>query len=155
MDEKQFFNNLPAFQDLPAAEESALLDSMNLFEFAAGYTFYTPGTPTQEMFLLLDGGVQVVRDDDNANAIESAELRAGEVFGLLGLVANLPATSTARAVTAVKVAQITQSAYDALAGVAPTVALRLQRMIAVQLARELQFRNRLLRARMRIDMTGA
>jgi len=134
MDEKQFFNNLPAFQDLPSAEESALLDALRIFDFAVGYTFYTPGTPTQEMFLLLDGGVQVVRDDDNAHPIESSELRAGEVFGLLGLVANLPATCTARAVTPVKVAQITQTAYESLAGVAPTVALRLQRMIAVQLS---------------------
>jgi len=155
MDEKQFFNNLPAFQDLPQSETSALLDSLHLFDFAPGYTFYTPGTPTQEMFLLLEGGVQVVRGDDSEAAIESAELRAGEVFGLLGLVPNLPATSTARAVTPVKVAQITQAAYLALIDIAPTVALRLQRMIAVQLARELQFRNRLLRARMRIDMGAA
>lgn len=155
MDEKQFFNNLPAFQDLPASETSVLLESLHLFEFASGYTFYTPGTPTQEMFLLLEGGVQVVRGDDSETAIESSELRAGEVFGLLGLVPNLPATSTARAVTAVKVAQISQAAYQGLIDTAPTVALRLQRMIAVQLARELQFRNRLLRARMRIDMAAS
>lgn len=155
MDEKQFFNNLPAFQDLPASETSALLESLQLLSFAAGYTFFTPGTPTQEMFLLLEGGVQLLRDDGSDVAIESSELRAGEVFGLLGLVADLPATSTARAVTPVKVAQITQSAYHALIGSAPTVALRLQRMIAVQLARELQFRNRLLRARMRIDIAAA
>jgi CRP-like cAMP-binding protein len=155
MDEKQFFNNLPAFQDLPALETVALLESLHLFDFAAGYTFYTPGTPTQEMFLLLEGGVQVVRDDGSDVAIESSELRAGEVFGLLGLVVNLPATSTARAVTPVKVAQITQAAYQGLIEAAPTAALRLQRMIAVQLARELQFRNRLLRARMRIDSAAA
>jgi CRP-like cAMP-binding protein len=155
MDEKQFFNNLPAFQDLPASETISLLESLHLFDFAVGYTFYTPGTPTQEMFLLLDGGVQVVRDDGSDVAIESSELRAGEVFGLLGLVVNLPATSTARAVTPVKVAQITLAAYRILSDVAPTAALRLQRMIAVQLARELQFRNRLLRARMRIDSAAA
>ncbi len=155
MDEKQFFNNLPAFQDLPLAETGALLDSLHLFDFAPGYTFYTPGTPTQEMFLLLEGGVQVVRGDAGEAAIESSELRAGEVFGLLGLVPHLSATSTARAVTPVKVAQITQIAYQALAEIAPTVALRLQRMIAVQLARELQFRNRLLRARMRLDIAAS
>lgn len=154
MDEKQFFNNLPAFQDLPQSETSALLDSLHQFDFAPGYIFYTPGTPTQEMFLLLEGGVQVVRGDDSEAAIESSELRAGEVFGLLGLVSNLPATCTARAVTPVRVAQITQAAYLGLVDIAPTVALRLQRMIAVQLARELQFRNRLLRARMRIDMAA-
>jgi CRP-like cAMP-binding protein len=155
MDEKQFFNNLPAFQDLPQAETSALLESLQLLEFAPGYTFYSPGTPTQEMFLLLEGGVLVARGDDGEAAIESSELRAGEVFGLLGLVPGLPATSTARAVTPVKVAQITQTAYQALIDNAPTVALRLQRMIAVQLARELQFRNRLLRARMRMDMSAS
>ena len=154
MDEKQFFNNLPAFQDLPLPETSALLEALNLCDFASGYTFYTPGVPTQEMFLLLDGGVQVVRGDDSEIAIESSELRAGEVFGLLGLVADLPATSTARAVTPVKVAKITQTAYQGLTESAPTAALRLQRMIAVQLARELQFRNRLLRARMRLDIAA-
>ncbi len=154
MDEKQFFNNLPAFQDLPHSETDILLQALQRAEYATGYTFFIPGTPTTEMYLLLDGGVQVVRTDDNGAAMESAELRAGEVFGLLGLVPNVPATSTARAVSAVTVAHINQASYALLAQQAPKAALRLQRMVAVQLARELQFRNRLLRARMRMDMAG-
>lgn len=154
MDEKQFFNNLPAFQDLPQDETDLLLQALQRSEYASGYTFFVPGVPTTEMFLLLEGGVQVIRTDDNDAVMESAELRAGEVFGLLGLVPNVPATSTARAVSAVTVAHINQHDYASLASQAPKAALRLKRMVAVQLARELQFRNRLLRARMRIDLAG-
>ncbi|MBC7918381.1 MAG: cyclic nucleotide-binding domain-containing protein [Rhodoferax sp.] len=154
MDEKQFFNNLPAFQDLPQGETDLLLQALQRREYASGYTFFVPGVPTTEMFLLLEGGVQVVRTDDNEAVMESAELRAGEVFGLLGLVPSVPATSTARAVSPVTVAHINQQDYLTLAQQAPKAALRLKRMVAVQLARELQFRNRLLRARMRIDMAG-
>ena len=154
MDEKQFFNNVPAFKDLPAAETDVLLQTLKAAQYAPGYTFFTPGTPTTDMYLLMHGGVQVVRSDDNDGVMESAELRAGEVFGLLGLVPNVPATSTARAVSAVMVAHISQQGYQELAQTAPSAALRLKRMVAVQLARELQFRNRLLRARMRIDMAG-
>lgn len=154
MDEKQFFNNVPAFKDLPDGETDVLLQTLKAAQYAAGYTFFTPGTPTTDMFLLMHGGVQVVRTDDNDAVMESSELRAGEVFGLLGLVPNVPATSTARAVSPVMVAHISQQGYADLAQQAPSAALRLKRMVAVQLARELQFRNRLLRARMRIDMAG-
>lgn len=154
MDEQQFFNNVPAFKDLPTAETDVLLQTLRAAQYATGYTFFVPGTPTTDMFLLMDGGVQVVRSDDNNEVMESAELRAGEVFGLLGLVPNVPATSTARAVSPTMVAHISQQGYFELATSAPGAALRLKRMVAVQLARELQFRNRLLRARMRIDMAG-
>lgn len=152
MDEKQFFNNVPAFKDLPTAETDVLLQTLKAAQYATGYTFFVPGTPTTDMYLLIQGGVQVARTDDNGAVMESAELRSGEVFGLLGLVPNVPATSTARAVSPATVAHISQQGYRDLAISAPGAAMRLKRMVAVQLARELQFRNRLLRARMRLDM---
>jgi len=154
MDVKQFFNNVPAFQDLPAEETAVLLETLHLADYPAGYTFFQQGIPTQGMYLLLDGGVLVARSDDQEAVIESSELRAGEFFGVLGLVSNVPSTTSARTLTAASVAQISQEGYHALTSRAPTAALRLQRMVAVQLARELQFRNRLLRARMRMDMSG-
>lgn len=149
MEFRNFLTSLPAFDGLPAAELDTLVRSMRTEPHVNGHVFFSQGAATETLYLLLEGSVRVSRLDDAGNAIDAQELRGGEFFGLLGLVENLPATSTAAATSSVAIACLDRAAYLNLFTVAPLVALRLEYMTAVQLARELQFRNRLLRARMR------
>ncbi len=153
MEFKQFLGSLPAFDGLPASDLDILISALHIDQHIAGHVFFNQGGPTHTLYLLLDGGVQVSHGDEHGTPIESAELRSGEVFGLLGLVRDLPATSTALATSTVTVACLKYEDYQTLFVKAPVAARRLQRMVAVQLARELQYRNRLLRVRMRKDLT--
>lgn len=153
MEFKQFLRSLPAFEDLPESDFNVLLSAIRVNQHLANHVFFSQGGPTHALYLLLDGGVQVTYSDDQGAPIETKELRSGEVFGLLGLVRDVPATSTALATTStVTVGALDYETYQTLFAKAPVAARRLQRMVAVQLARELQYRNRLLRVRMRKDL---
>ncbi len=149
MEFRQFIATLPAFEDLPAQDIEALLQVLHYEPHIAGYDFFTQGESHPVMHVLLDGGVRVTRHDDAGTVVDAAEVRGGELFGLLGLVDNLPATAGATATSAVGVASLNREGYQWLFAAAPALARRLEYMIAVQLARELQYRNRLLRARLR------
>jgi CRP-like cAMP-binding protein len=149
MEFRKFLSSLPAFDGLPAAELDALVQMMRSEAHSSGYTFISQGAPIGTLYVLLEGSVQVTRHDNAGNAIDPQELRSGEFFGLLGLVDDLQATTTVTATSPVAVACVERDAYRSLFSTAPSVALRLDYMVAVQLARELQYRNRLLRARMR------
>jgi CRP/FNR family transcriptional regulator, cyclic AMP receptor protein len=149
MEFRNFLSSLPAFDGLPAAELDILVQTMRTEPHTNGYTLFAQGDFTDTLYVLLEGSVRVSRLDDAGNAIDAQELRGGEFFGLLSLVDKLPATSTAVTTSPVAVACLEREAYRRLFSTAPSVALRLEYMTAVQLARELQYRNRLLRARMR------
>ncbi|HEY3430976.1 MAG TPA: Crp/Fnr family transcriptional regulator [Rhodocyclaceae bacterium] len=155
MEFRQFIASLPAFEGLPEQDFEALLQVLHYEPHIEGYEFFTQGTPHGAMYVLLEGSVRVTHRDDNGNQVDALELRSGEVFGLLGLVEDgLPATATATATTPVGAVTLTREAYQWLFAAAPTLAHRLQYMIAVQLARELQYRNRLLRIRIRTGATA-
>lgn len=147
MEFRQFISILPAFQGLPEGDFEALLQVLHYEPHIEGYVFFTQGEHHPAMHVLLEGSVRVTHQDDAGNVIDTQELRGGEVFGLLGLVEKLPATSTAVATSAVGSLILTLEGYQWLFAAAPTLAHRLEYMIAVQLARELQYRNRLLRQR--------
>jgi len=149
MEFRNFLSSLPAFDGLPAAELDTLVHAMRKESHVNGYTFFTQGAAINTLFVLLEGSVRVSRLDDSGNPIDAQELRGGEFFGLLGLVDDLPATTTVTTTSPVAAASLGRDAYRGLFSSAPSVGLRLEYMVAVQLARELQYRNRLLRARMR------
>ena len=149
MEFRQFIAALPAFEDIPAQDFEALMQVLYYEPHIDGFVFFAQGELHPVMHVLLDGSVRVTRHDDAGNVVDAMELRGGEIFGLLGLVDNLPAPATASATSATGVACLSREGYQWLFAAAPTLARRLEYMIAVQLARELQYRNRLLRARLR------
>ena len=74
-----------------------------------------------------------------------AYLHAGEMFGLLSLIDHMLAGWGSAAKDAVTVAALSRSAFSQLFQSAPPIAHYLQHMAAVQLARDLQARNKELR----------
>jgi CRP-like cAMP-binding protein len=149
MEFRNFLSSLPAFDGLPAAELDILVPMMRTEAHIQGYTFFAQGNPIDTLYVLLEGSVRVSRHDDAGQAVDAQELSGGEFFGLLGLVDDLQATTTVITTSPVSVACIDRGAYRSLFSSDPSVALRLEYMVAVELARELQYRNRLLRGRMR------
>ncbi|HEX8986451.1 MAG TPA: cyclic nucleotide-binding domain-containing protein [Rhodocyclaceae bacterium] len=149
MEFRQFISILPAFEGLTNEELDALLQVLHYEPHIDGHAFFTQGGPQAGMYVLLDGGVRVSHYDDAGTAVDTQELRSGDVFGLLGLVEDMPATATAKAVGPTGVVTLNREGFLWLGAAAPALAQRLEYMVAVQLARELQLRNRLIRARLR------
>jgi CRP-like cAMP-binding protein len=145
MDLQQFLKTLPAFQSFTPAYVGVLAGLMQVGQFPAGRTFIEQGQQGEAMFLLMDGAVEVKRVDDMDAHVEIRELRAGELFGLLSLIDDMPAGATCVAKEPATVAALPREAFQRLFDTAAPVGHHLQYMVAVQLARDLQERNKALR----------
>jgi CRP/FNR family cyclic AMP-dependent transcriptional regulator len=145
MELQQFLNTLPAFQNFTPSYVGVLAGLMQIGQFPAGKTFIEQGQQGEAMYLLMDGAVEVKRIDDVDSHVEVRELRAGELFGLLSLIGDMPASATCTAKEPATVAALPREAFQRLFDTAAPVGHHLQYMVAVQLARDLQERNKSLR----------
>ncbi len=64
--------------------------------YDAGETVYSEGEPGDAMFIIKRGEVEVLRDVGGKN-VRLAVLRAGEIFGEMAVLRDLPRSSTTRA----------------------------------------------------------
>lgn len=155
MDIKQFLKTLPAFEQFKAADIDALAEKMIVSSHPAGHDFITQGEQGEALYLLMDGTIQSLHvDEATGTQQEARDLHTGEMFGLLSLVENMPAGWGAVAKEPVTVAELSWPDFRDLFRSAPPIAHHLQYMVAVQLARDLQSRNKELRELMRQRPVG-
>ena len=146
MDLKAFLHALPAFERFSDRQLDVLVSNLQVEEFAAGGELITQGEQGPAMYILMSGAVTSTRYDTiGSDDADPVEVRDGELFGLLSLVENIPSPETCTAGSAVTVAALTPHRYHSLFLLAPGLARQLQYMVAVQLARELQIKNKSLR----------
>jgi CRP/FNR family transcriptional regulator, cyclic AMP receptor protein len=146
MDIKQFLKTLPAFESFTGAHVDILAGLMTVSSHQAGKRLIAQGEQGDALYLLMDGTVKTSRIHEVTGEMDEARvLHAGEMFGLLSLIEKMPAGWTSTAEGAVTVAALSRPDFIKLYEVAPPVAHHLQYMVAVQLARDLQERNKELR----------
>ena len=145
MDLKAFLHALPAFERFSDRQLDAFVANVHVEEFATGGQLITQGEPGRAMYVLLSGAVRSERYEAMGSEVEPLEIRDGELFGLVSLADNIPSPETCTAENFVTVASLTPQAYHSLFLLAPGLARQLQYMVAVQLARELQIKNKSLR----------
>lgn len=147
MEIKTFLKNLPAFEDFNPAQLDLLATHLKQEEWDSGHVFIRQGTQGEALYLLIDGSVIVTRkEEDSDEEHEVRELSDGEMFGMLSLIDDLPASATCTAKGAVRTAALPRDAFRQLYHQARPVGLHLQYMIAVQMARDLQEVNKRFRA---------
>lgn len=146
MELKQFFKTLPAFESFTSEHLDVLAECMPVSSHPAGYQLIDQGQQGVAMYLLMAGTILMSHVDEVSGSLrEERDLHAGELFGLLSLVENMPAGWSAVANEAVTVAALSLEDFNKLYQSAPPIAHHLQYMVAVQLARNLQERNKELR----------
>jgi CRP/FNR family cyclic AMP-dependent transcriptional regulator len=145
MELKQFLKQW-AFDRFSEPEIGQLTALMTMSMYPNGHAFITQGQQGEAMYLLVEGAVEVRRADEaTGEPQEGAELRSGELFGLLSLIDDMPASATCTAKGAVTAAALSREGFEKLFKAAPPIGHHLQYMVAVQLARDLQERNKALR----------
>ncbi len=143
---KSFLSLQPGFGRFSPHELDALARALLVQDHADGHVFIEQGRPGESLFLLVSGRVRVSREDEVTG--ERRELKAlgpGELFGLLSSIDRMPAAATCIAAGPVRAGALPRTALDLLMHSAAPIALHFQRLVAAQLARDLQDRNRSLR----------
>ncbi|HUJ26866.1 MAG TPA: cyclic nucleotide-binding domain-containing protein [Myxococcales bacterium] len=146
MNLRTFLTNLPSFSGFSPEEIATLEGVLRVANYPEGHAFTHQGELSDAMYILLDGSVRVTEEDEIAGlSREVKELHAGELFGLLSLISHLPAVTTCTATSQVSAAALPREDFDRLVHDAPQLGHHLHYMVAVQLARDLQNRNRSMR----------
>lgn len=156
MNLRTFLTNLPSFSGFSAEDVSVLEGVLRVADYPEGHAFTRQGELADGMYILLDGTVRVTQRDEIAGlSQEVKELHAGELFGLISLVSHMPAVATCTATSAVSAAQLSREDFDRLVQEAPQLGHHLHYMVAVQLARDLQNRNRSMRELLKREASTA
>ncbi len=143
MDLKFFLKNLPAFEEFQAQHLDILAARLKVAQQDGGHVFIRQGMQGDALYLLLQGSVRISRHEGaDAEEEEVRELCDGEMFGMLSLIDELPASATCTARGPVMTAALTRDDFQQLFHDASPIGHHLQYMVAVQMARDLQEANR-------------
>ncbi|MCE9641749.1 MAG: cyclic nucleotide-binding domain-containing protein [Betaproteobacteria bacterium] len=149
MDTRTFLKSLPGFEGFTPRDLDALAAVTQVRLYPKGHQFIAQGEQGQALYLIMTGAVLMTRVDELTGFRQERELRAGETFGLLSLLDNLPAAATCSALDAVSAVSLPRVEFNELFDAAPTVGHHLLYLVAIQLARDLQDRNTSLRSLLR------
>jgi CRP-like cAMP-binding protein len=82
--------------------------------FAPGEVIFRQGDPGDFVYTIIDGRVEVVREESAGEEKVINRLGAGEYFGEMALISNAPRTATVRATTEVDAVAIARDDFTAL-----------------------------------------
>ena len=120
----------PMVAPLQADERVDLMQSFTGLRVSAGEKLIVQGQPSPGIFLVLDGHVDIIRNDDDWE-ITIATLSAGDVFGEIGVVSDNPAVAACVMTTAGHLLFLPRGDFGGVAERYPAVA-----KYAVNLANE-------------------
>jgi len=142
---RNYLRSLPSFQFMSEADVDHVAAAMRVDDYPDHHVFIYQGRLNKELFLLLDGTVQVNHYGNQGRFYTLKTLQTGEFFGLPSLSRGKPAVTSCQAVGRVKAASLPFSAYMLLYQPDSDIGCRFQYVIACQLARDLHDRHDALR----------
>lgn len=90
-------NSSPLFRGFDEAGKQDVLARFQSRVFREGERLITEAAEVEGLFVVLTGEVQVTTQDDDGDTVILAELKEGSVVGEIGLIRDVPATATVRA----------------------------------------------------------
>jgi len=117
--------SVPLFADLSSHELDHLHRVATALDLPAGTVLMEQGAIGQEMVVVLDGMLEVVRDGNHV-----ADIGPGEVAGELALLCHRPRNSRVVAKTDVSVVHIDGRGFAALLEDVPQIAVRILPIVA-------------------------
>ena len=100
---------IPLLAKLPAADFELVARNSDLVEVPAGTTLIQEGQLGHEFFVIADGEVEVTQ-----GGTPLATERAGDFFGELALLHDIPRTATVKAKTPLRLYVLTSQAFRSL-----------------------------------------
>ena len=101
------------FGALPEQRAAAIAGRLGRAMLPAGTTIVRQGGPAEKFFIVVDGMVDVIREDGGSERVV-ATLGPGEFFGEVAILRDMPRTATVRAVTAVSLLTMDNGTFRSL-----------------------------------------
>lgn len=133
----QILQRLPLFSGLVDEEYKILMSICHLIELPRQKILFHANEPGHEIFLLLNGRIEIKAKNSGCLGI----IHPGEVVGEMAVVRNAPRSATATAVEDSLLFRINQSDLNLLLGKSPRVSYLIMKNIARELAERLATSN--------------
>ncbi len=101
------------FRDLPEQEAENLGAQLQTVEVGQGEVIVRQGGPADKFFIIVDGEVEVIREDDGEQRT-LATLKRGQFFGEIAILHDTPRMATVRAVTPTTMFAMERQAFQGL-----------------------------------------
>jgi CRP-like cAMP-binding protein len=142
---RNFLRTQPGFQFMHEQDIEHLASAMRVETYPDRHVFIYQDQLAKELFLLLEGKVNVCHYGRSGRYHSVRTLEAGDFFGMLSLSDGKPSVASCTAMGQVKVASLPFSAYVLLYQPGSEIGCSFQYVIASQLARQLRDRHGMLR----------
>ena len=101
------------FRDLPQHQVETVEAQLQTVQFDAGDVIVRQGAPADKFFIIVEGEVEVIRDDDGAER-QIATLKRGQFFGEMAILRDTPRMATVRALGATTLFAMPKEAFSGL-----------------------------------------
>jgi CRP-like cAMP-binding protein/general stress protein 26 len=101
------------FHDLPEQEVETVEAQLRTVQVGAGDVVVRQGTPADKFFIIVDGEVEVVREDEGKTR-QLATLGRGQFFGEIAILRDTPRMATVRAVKPTTLFAMERDAFRSL-----------------------------------------
>lgn len=128
----QALSKIKLLQVLPPEEVVKLIPHVKTARFAAGEIVFREGDVALELYFIVEGSVQVVRESDTGDRL-IAELQEGDTFGEIALISDQPRTADVRAKTDIVVCSIHKTDFEQLIKQSPAIRDASSRMVKERL----------------------
>ncbi len=128
MGHQDFLVKVPLFSNCTAEEIEAIDNAAQEQSFQPGQIIVSQGTPGQAFYLILDGRVEVMRDNKSFGAF-----KAGDFFGEMSLLDSAPRSATVRAILPTTCLMLSSWDFKALLERYPSIAIKLLEVLSRRL----------------------
>ena len=101
------------FHDLPREQVSTIASALQVVEADAGTVIVRQGAPADKFFIIVDGEVEVTREDEGETR-SVASLGRGQFFGEMAILRDTPRMATVQAVTATTLFALDRDSFRGL-----------------------------------------
>ncbi|MCR5799263.1 MAG: cyclic nucleotide-binding domain-containing protein [Lachnospiraceae bacterium] len=143
MSDHHVLKDFPFFKKLSEEDMTSLFESLKERRFEADTDIISDGEKGREMFILLEGKVDIIRSTLYGEKFVCASLDDSmkPVFGEMAMIDEDKRSATVHAVTSCRTLSIDDRAFNAYVEAHPKAGVELLRYISVNLVRNMRLEN--------------
>lgn len=127
------FSRIPLFAKLSKSEWAYLSDNLTVSEHRAGDIIFREGDPGEYFYIIVNGVIEVIKAIDTVDELSVAVRYAGDFVGEMSLINDNLRMATIRAISDVKLLNLSKDDFQMLLQRQPQLTLQILRDVSLRL----------------------
>lgn len=135
--QRRLIEECPLFFGMPPWKMKQFILSGRVIELAPGSEVFRQGDKGEQMYVILEGNIEIWRDNREGEYHQIALLRAGDIFGEMAVISRQRRVANASTVDTSRLLVLARSHLERMSRLLPRAAARFNLNLAIVLARRL------------------